>query len=281
MIKELAVTILIDNRSEDPRFLAEHGLSLCIQADDRRILFDAGQSDTFFYNAEKLNIELRSIDTLVLSHGHYDHTGGVGRMLEINPALEVYCHPGVFILRYSRRPDGSMKPIGLSKATADALHRCVDTIHWISRPIWLTEDIGITGPIPRRTVFEDTGGAFFLDPEAERPDPVEDDCAMWFITGRGVTVITGCCHSGLVNTIEQVRSITGALPGIAIIGGFHLLHASMERIEATCDYLHSAGVGKIVPCHCTGEAAVECMEQRFGGDMVERGKAGAIVGCRE
>ncbi|MBN1574929.1 MAG: MBL fold metallo-hydrolase [Chitinispirillaceae bacterium] len=277
MIKNLAVTILVDNRSEDPRLIAEHGLSLRIEADDRRILFDAGQSDIFINNAETLGIDLRSAETLVLSHGHYDHTGGVARMLELNPSLQVYCHPGIFIPRYSRQADGGMRPIGLSKTTADALHRCVDTIHWVSRPVFLTEDIGVTGPIPRLTAFEDTGGAFYLDPEAKSPDPIDDDCAMWFITNQGVTVITGCCHSGLVNTLAHIRSITGSLPITIIIGGFHLLHASAERIEATCDYLQSAGVGKIVPCHCTGEGAVECMERRFGGEVVERGRVGAIV----
>ena len=277
MIKHLAITALVDNRSEDQRLLTEHGLSLWIEADGRHILFDTGQSDYFLHNAETLGINPRDADTLVISHGHYDHTGGVVALLKVNPTPRIYCHPGIFIPRYSRQADGNMKPIGLSRTTADALHRRVDTIHWVSRPLFLTKNIGVTGPIPRVAAFEDTGGAFFLDPGGKRPDMVEDDVAMWFSTAGGLVVVTGCCHSGIVNTIAYISSITGANPVASVIGGLHLLHASAERIEATCDYLQSSGVGKIVPFHCTGEEAVAHFERRFGEAVVKKGGVGKIV----
>jgi 7,8-dihydropterin-6-yl-methyl-4-(beta-D-ribofuranosyl)aminobenzene 5'-phosphate synthase len=280
VINHPTITVLVDNRSDDSRLYTEHGLSLWIEADGRRIIFDTGQSDILFRNAETLGIDLRKADTLVLSHGHYDHTGGVARLLEINPALQVYCHPGIFIPRYSRQADGRITPIGLREQNAKALLHHIDGITWTTQPVFLSKEIGITGPIPRRRDFEDTGGAFFLDPEAQKPDPIEDDCAMWFMTSEGVTVVTGCSHSGLVNTLEHIRSFTGERHVGTVIGGLHLLHASEERIEETCRYLQSAGIGRIVPCHCTGERTVEYLQQWFGTLVVNKGQLGSVRDTR-
>ena len=124
MIGNLTITVIVDNRSDDPCLLTEHGLSFWIEADDRRILFDAEQSDMLFRNAETLGIDLRTADTLVLSHGHYDHTGSVAKLLELNLSLSVYCHPDVLIPRYSRQADGTVRPVGMPRSACDALHQC-------------------------------------------------------------------------------------------------------------------------------------------------------------
>ncbi len=271
MIRKLTITILVDNKPGNPEVLAEHGLTLWIEADDRRILFDTGQSDMLIRNAEVLGIDLRTADTLVLSHGHYDHTGGVAAVLDLNPGISIYCHPGIFMSRYSQQPDGKMKPIGITKLASVALYQVVDSIHWTSGPTLISADIGITGPIPRLSNFEDTGGAFFLDPEATKQDPIDDDLAMWFKTLKGIVLVTGCCHSGLVNTINCTKALTDNTPIYAIVGGFHLLHASPERMEKTSDYLHLNGIEQIVPCHCTGENAVEHLNMRCGQKIIPGG----------
>jgi len=276
MISNLSITIIVDNVSDTSELKSEHGLSIWVEADDRRILFDTGQSDILIHNTKRLGIDLASADTLILSHGHYDHTGGVEPVIVRNSSIAIYCNSGVFIPRYSRQPDGRMKPIGITRKSSEALHKIWDNIHWVDRPLMLADDIGITGPIPRVTDFEDTGGNFFNDLEGVKPDPVSDDLAVWVQTSRGLCVLTGCCHSGLVNTLQYISSLTGQTPVHSIIGGFHLLNASSERMENTCAYLHDRNINRIVPCHCTGEKAVEYFRSRFN-DRIQIGRVGSNV----
>ncbi len=140
----------------------------------------------------------------------------------------------------------------------------------------LADDVGITGPIPQETDFEDAGGNFFYDIEGTNPDPVSDDLAVWLQTSKGLCVLTGCCHSGLVNALQHIFSLTGQVLVHSVIGGFHFLNASFERMENTCDYLYDRNVNRIVPCHCTGEKAVEYFRSRFN-DRVQPGTAGCNV----
>jgi 7,8-dihydropterin-6-yl-methyl-4-(beta-D-ribofuranosyl)aminobenzene 5'-phosphate synthase len=274
MIKKLSATILVDDHSGRPELHCEHGFSIWLEADGHSILFDTGQSGMFIRNAESLGIIPHFAELLVLSHGHYDHTGGIPELLKRNSSLFVYCHPDTYIPRYSRQMDGMMKPIGINEQSENALNRIDDCVFRVTGPIYLSADMGITGPIPRRAAIEDTGGSFFIDPLSKNPDPVEDDQAMWFSTAQGLVVVTGCCHSGLINTISYIKSLTGNKPLHTVIGGLHLLRASIGRIESTCNYLQSTGIKRIMPCHCTGENAIEALKMRFG-QKVEHGMTGA------
>ena len=274
MMKNFSATILVDDYADNLTLKNEHGFSAWIEAEGRRILFDTGQSDIFIQNACALGVDPQSADMVILSHGHYDHTGGIHELVKRNDSLFIYCHPDVFIPRYNRQMNGLIKQIGIDRKSEDALKWIDNRIFYTTGPLYLSANIGITGPIPRRIPFEDNGGSFFLDPLAKNTDPLEDDMAMWFSTAEGLVIVTGCCHSGLINTIHYIRSLTGNRSVYAILGGFHLLQASSERIESTCDYLKSTGVKRIIPCHCTGKAAMEIFESRFG-QKVERGKVGA------
>ncbi len=276
MISTLIITIIVDNVSETSELKSEHGLSIWIEADERKILFDTGQSDILIHNAEHLGIDLATAETLVLSHGHYDHTGGVEPVIARNSSIAIYCNSGVFIPRYSRQPDGRMKSIGITRKSSESLHRIFDNLHWVNKPLMLEDDIGITGPIPRVTDFEDTGGKFFYDFDGTKPDPVSDDLAVWLQTSKGLCVLTGCCHSGLVNTLQYIQSLSGQNTIYSVIGGFHLLNSSSERMKYTCDYLNDIHVNRILPCHCTGEKAVDYLRLQFN-DRVQIGRAGSNV----
>ncbi|MBN1758042.1 MAG: MBL fold metallo-hydrolase [Chitinispirillaceae bacterium] len=276
MIKDLSVTILVDNRASENGAGTEHGLSLWIEADGFRLLFDTGQSDLMFRNGQLAGIDPAEADVLVLSHGHYDHTGGVGSLLELRKDLPVYCHPGVVIPRYSRQSDGCMKPVGMSRSSAMALMNREKNIIWVTRPQYITGHIGIVGVIPRTTDFEDTGGAFFGDPSGQSADPIEDDTSLWIETVRGIVVVTGCCHSGIVNTLLRIRQITGNNQFYRIIGGFHLVNAARSRLDATVAYLQAERWDRMVPCHCTGEVAMRYLEQYFP-DRMEAGFAGKEI----
>lgn len=257
------ISVLVDNRAGSG-LLGEHGLSVWIEADGRRVLFDTGQGHALVLNAAVLGIDLTEADTLVLSHGHFDHTGGVAHVLKAAGAIDTYCHPGVVLPRYSirnRAPRQIQMP-GASMVAIDALSQ--QTLHWVQQPMRISELIGVTGPIPRETAFEDTGGPFYLDPGGRRADAMDDDLALWIETDRGMVVCVGCCHAGVVNTLDYILRLNPGSSIRAVVGGMHLLNASEGRLEQTIAALRAMDPELLVPCHCTGERPVERMQAAFG-----------------
>jgi len=275
MSRNIKITILADNNAFDG-LATEHGFSLWIEAGGKHILFDTGQTDTMTVNARALGVDLRHTDILVLSHGHYDHTGGIPQVLALAPNAEIYRHPGVTQIRYSIR-NGLPKPIHMQRESMIALQRiCSQKLHDVSMPLMLTDNIGLTGPIPRETTFEDTGGPFYLDPEGVHPDPIDDDIALWIRTESGLIVCVGCCHAGLVNTLNLVQRLNHGQRIRAIIGGFHLSSASQDRMDQTVAELRRIESDAVIPCHCTGDKAVAILQKGLG-EGVTPGAAGMIL----
>ena len=270
------ITVLINNVSESPDLISEHGFSLLIECGDKKILFDCGQDGGVFKNnAESIGLNTQEIDTLILSHGHYDHTGGLPQLLASGGVVDLYAHPGVLVSRYSFR-DRTAKPNGISAASCAAIQNLAgDCLHWTEKPVSVTECVGITGPVPRETDYEDTGGAFFLDKEGVIPDPVNDDQSMWIDTDEGLVVCAGCSHAGIVNTLHYIQRLNSDKRIRAVIGGLHLVNASQERIEKTIAALHQFNPDLIVSCHCTGVTAAEALRNSFG-ERVVFGAAGQI-----
>lgn len=261
------VTILVDNQAGDG-LTAEHGLSLWIETEGKRILFDTGQGIALVSNSRALGVDLGETDILVLSHGHYDHTGGIPQVLRQAPNTEVYCHPGIVYPRYSIR-NGMPKPIQIPHESMAALDKLPpQKLHWIIKPLLLSERIGITGPIPRETSYEDTGEPFYLDPEGKHADPVDDDLALWIRTDKGLVICVGCSHAGLVNTLNYVLRLNPDSRIQAVIGGFHLLHASIQRLNHTIASLQSMQPDMMVPCHCTGDNAIRFLRNGLNGNVL-------------
>ncbi|NMB77274.1 MAG: MBL fold metallo-hydrolase [Myxococcales bacterium] len=267
------LTIIVDNKAAEG-LLCEHGFSAWIEVAGRRLLFDTGQGEALAGNADKLGIDLRTADTLVLSHGHYDHTGGVPLLIARAPTAEIYAHPAAAGPRYSLR-DGIAKPIAMPAAARTAIEVHPVGVRWTTRSQQLAIDLGLTGPIPRLTDFEDTGGPFFVDADGAQPDPIADDLALWMRTDRGLVVVVGCSHAGLVNTLRHALKLSGEPRLHAVLGGFHLGEASEVRLARTMVELQELGPDLIVPCHCTGDAPVERLRQSFG-ERVVPGSAGAV-----
>ena len=190
-------------------------------------------------------------------------------------SCEIYCHPGVLQPRYSIK-NGTPRPIGIPQESMEAINKFPQQhLHWVRQPVLLTERIGITGPIPRKTSYEDTGGPFYLDSEGERADPIDDDLALWIRTNNGLVICAGCCHSGIVNTVNHIQSLSDESNIRAIIGGFHLLNASSQRLDQTITALRSLELDMVIPCHCTGEHAVVALQSALG-ELVSPGAAGRI-----
>jgi 7,8-dihydropterin-6-yl-methyl-4-(beta-D-ribofuranosyl)aminobenzene 5'-phosphate synthase len=272
--RKITITILVDNQTHEGLH-AEHGLAMWIEADGRRILFDTGQGAALASNAQALGVDLKDTDMLVLSHGHYDHTGGIPELLRQSGKVDVYCHSGVVQPRYAIR-EGRPKPIQMPTKAMAALDRLPSQrLHWIRQPTWLTEDIGITGFIPRGSNYEDTGGPFYLDPEGRYADPINDDLALWIRQDDELVVCVGCSHAGLVNTLNYIRDLNHGQRIRTVIGGFHLLDAGSERLERTISALTELEPETVIPCHCTGDNAVAMLRQTFGKAVLP-GAAGMI-----
>jgi 7,8-dihydropterin-6-yl-methyl-4-(beta-D-ribofuranosyl)aminobenzene 5'-phosphate synthase len=270
------IVILVDDLATDG-LLSEHGFSLWIDTGYERILFDTGQNVALASNAPKLNIDCSRADHLVLSHGHYDHAGGLCLVLDHAPQIHVYCHPGVLQTRYSIHR-GTSKPINMPRASGVALDRLPEKrLHWVLQPTMISARVGLSGPIPQITAYEDTGGPFYLDPEGRRIDPIEDDLALWIRTGKGLVVCLGCCHAGLINTLHHILHLNPGERIHAVIGGFHMLHADNNRLQHTMSDLRKLSPDRIIACHCTGDQAVTMLRENLG-ERVSQGAVGKTYG---
>ena len=255
MIRRLRITVLAENTAGARGLLAEHGLALWVEADRTNILFDTGQGMVLTRNAKALDIDLAETDAVVLSHGHYDHTGGLDQVLSGLGRAVVYVHPRAFDAKFGRWGDGTASCIGSPIRDVEQIRAQVSHVVATTGPTKVADGVWVTGEIPRRTDFEDTGGPFFLDEACTKADPLVDDQALYVESAAGVVVLTGCGHAGLVNTLDYVSELTGCRRMCAVLGGFHLVGAPEERIARSVEALRRYDVQRIGPAHCTGRPA--------------------------
>jgi 7,8-dihydropterin-6-yl-methyl-4-(beta-D-ribofuranosyl)aminobenzene 5'-phosphate synthase len=260
----ITITVLVENTTDRPDLTAEHGLSYWIDVGDRRILFDAAQGKALFPNARRLGIDLATVDAIAISHGHYDHTGGLPSVLETaRPSLFVG-HPDVFRPKFARRKNGSMADVGMGDVSEAALRSACRKVVLTREPHEVAPGVWFSGEIARTTAFEDTGGPFFADRNGHTRDPLRDDAALILDAAEGLVVLLGCAHSGVINTLHHARKMIDGKPVTAVIGGMHLQQASKERLEATIEGMRRQAVARIAAGHCTGEQVCRRFAEVFG-----------------
>lgn len=252
MNKKISVTVLVENSVSKHGLKAEHGLSFLIRTPQSQILFDTGQTDIFADNASRLSVDLHRTDAIVLSHGHYDHTGGLKKAMEMAPGAKVFFHPAAMNARFSSRNPSEIKSIGIPPACSSILSGSKSSAVETVRPTEIADGVWTTGEIPIVRKDEVPETVFFLNKSCTIPDPIEDDQALYFHTDKGVVLLLGCAHSGLINTLEYVKSLTGRKTIHAVFGGMHLLNSDHSRISRLTAALLKYKIKMIGPAHCTG-----------------------------
>jgi len=264
MSAEIRITALVENTAGHG-LLGEHGLALWIETPAGAVLLDTGQGEVLLRNARALGTELPSAKAIILSHGHYDHTGGLPAAMSEARHARVFMHPAAIGPKFTRRPAGRLRNIGMPDTARKAVQQHAARVVWIERPTEVLPGLHATGPIPRVTEFEDTGGAFFLDADGLVPDTLVDDQAVWFDAPEGVVVLLGCAHAGVVNSVMYVRQLAGGRPIYAVVGGMHLLAASDIRMATTVAALREMDVQRVAMSHCTGFAAMARLYHELPG----------------
>ncbi|MFB3925849.1 MAG: MBL fold metallo-hydrolase [Syntrophales bacterium] len=258
--------------------LAEHGFSAIVRITiDNRIrtlLFDFGFSEIgAAYNAKVLGVDMSQVEVLVLSHGHSDHLGGFGQLVGMigRKGIELYMHPAVYKApRYLKIGENQkiFFPIFTREMAEKAGVKIVESR--TPRPL-LGGAALFLGEIPRRTDFERGFPiAHFQEKGVEKWDPIEDDTSIvMHVKGKGLVVLSGCAHSGIVNTVHYAREVTGVDQVHAVMGGFHLSGPFFEPIiERTTEELKRIKPAWIVPTHCTGRKAILHMERQMPEEFI-------------
>ena len=229
--KQIKVAILYDNTIHAEGCQSDWGFSCLIEGLEQTILFDTGtQSEILFHNIEQLGVNPKSVDLVVLSHDHGDHTGGLARFLEANSDVTVY-----YPVSFSQT---------IKQTVQDAGAKGVD----VTNPVTICKDVHLTG---------------------ELGDAIKEQ-AIVLETSRGLVVITGCAHPGIVKILEHVKNTHNKNIEL-VFGGFHLMTHSEAQVHAIVDEFQKLGVKQAGATHCTGEGSIAIFRERYGEDFVPMG----------
>ncbi|TDO85243.1 7,8-dihydropterin-6-yl-methyl-4-(beta-D-ribofuranosyl)aminobenzene 5'-phosphate synthase [Halanaerobium saccharolyticum] len=267
MARRLELTILSDNTVEKRKLLAEHGLSIYFEYNEQQYLFDTGQGEVLVSNALKSGIDLKKIDTVFLSHGHDDHTGGLKKLLEINPEIRVFAHSDVFQAKY-KKVDAGLEFIGINLAKSDISNfSAAETTIAAAAGVYNTGEI----PAPRASYLNER--YVVANEEGEKIDPFDDDTSIYIETESGIVILLGCSHKGVKNIIDEIRGAVGDKKIAAVFGGMHLKRAGRKEINGLIEYFKELDLDLLVPMHCTGRQAAVLFKEALG-DVVQLASVG-------
>lgn len=253
------IATLAENLTYQAGLLAEHGLSLLLEINQKKILFDTGQGKALINNARYLRINLSDVDDVVISHGHYDHVGGLEAFFKLNSKAKIYVKREALADKMKE----SRKDIGMKFSSENLKER----ICLVQEPAEIEKDVFVMPDIPIRN-RADTGFAGFVTDTGNglKPDEFEDEQYLTVMHGNAISVISGCSHRGISNILLTAKDHF-KLPFQLILGGFHLKDCPEEQYRTVVDTLKLASPQLIGVCHCTG-IDTYCDLRRDIGDSV-------------
>jgi 7,8-dihydropterin-6-yl-methyl-4-(beta-D-ribofuranosyl)aminobenzene 5'-phosphate synthase len=276
---KIRITILSENLVGKRVGIGEHGFSAYIETDQGNYLFDTGSGHSIVANSLTLNKDLKSIRKIFLSHGHFDHTGGLPEVLKLKENVDVHAHRHIFLDRIHVIKENEKKTkrfVGMpyKKGYLEFLGA-----NFILNKDFMEVEKGIflTGEVPRKTTFEKPDPRLFSEIDGKMvQDMFLDDQSLILNTKRGLVVIFGCAHSGMINILKHVVQKTGKEKFYALMGGTHLDFLTPEQLEESIKFLRKMEIERIGVSHCTGMRAAFRLHQEFG-DRFFYGCVGSIL----
>lgn len=269
---EFKITILCENTVTAPGLLGEHGFSALVETPDGNILFDTGQGLSIVRNSLRLHKDLKKVSKLVLSHGHFDHTGGVPAFLEIKGPCPIAAHPDIFSERFRMAPTGGgdEKPLSIGIPwTRTYLSTRGAQFEWYRSFSEVAPNVYVTGEVPRKTLFELGSPQLVVHRDSGwAPDPFLDDLSLVLKTTKGLAVILGCAHAGVVNILEHSIAQTGENRIYAVLGGTHLGLSPEPQFDPTVRALKEFDIRLLAGSHCTGQGSIARLAFEFGKKFV-------------